>query len=81
MSKVKELYYAVNGNGQGVIFCTMPERNQKRKIWMGEIVSIYIRLVMQLESENLISLPSKMRWVDNPVKLNLNLDICLEELG
>lgn len=73
----KKLYYAVNGSGQGVIFCSVPERDDHRKIWLGEIVGLFASLVMQLESEG-FTLPV-LKWTDEPVMLELNLQVCSEE--
>lgn len=68
----KTLYYAVNGSGQGAVFTSSPLRDDHMKIWAGEIEGLYCQLVMQLEAEELISLPV-MTWSDEPVKLELNL--------
>lgn len=76
---MKVLYLAVNGSGQGVVFTSYPVRDDHRKIWVGEMVGIYSTLVMQLESEELISLPVDMTWNDEPIKLELNLHACSEE--
>lgn len=75
MSKVKKLYYAVNGSGQGMIFCSFPERDNHRNVWCGNMEGLYTRLVMQLESEQALSLPV-LSWKDEPVVLELKLDIC-----
>ena len=76
--KSKSLYYAVNGSGQGVVFTSPPVRDDRRKIWIGDMNGVYGRLVMQLESEELISLPI-IKWDDKPVLLELNMRICSEE--
>lgn len=72
---MKILYYAVNGSGQGLLFTSLPERNEHRKIWVGTIEGVYCRLIMQLEAEHIISLP-KITWENNPIKLELK--VCLE---
>jgi hypothetical protein len=71
----KTLYYAVNGNGQGVVYTSYPARDDNRKIWVGNIEGLYCTLVMQCESEELLSLPL-LKWSDNPVKLELNITVC-----
>ena len=76
---MKNLWYAVNGSGQGVIFCSAPSRDEHRKIWCGEMAGVYCSLVMELEAEGLITLPQAMKWGDEPVLLELNLKICSEE--
>lgn len=75
---VRTLYYAVNASGQGVIFTSYPLRDDKRRIWLGDMASVYTGLVMEMESEVLISLPV-MKWSDDPVKLELNLQVCSEK--
>lgn len=71
------LYYAVNGSGQGMVFTNMPVREEKRKIWHGDIVVLFTRIVIHLESEG-FKLPP-LKWTDEPVKLELNLKVCSEE--
>lgn len=70
----KELYYAVGGTGQGCIFSTKPERDEVRKIWVGDIVGCYMSVVMQMEFEGL-QLPS-LKWSDEPVKIKI--EVCIE---
>lgn len=72
----KELWYSVNGSGQGVIFCSAPYRDEHRKIWCGEISGIYCSLVMEMEADGLLTLPQTMKWSDEPVKLELSLKLC-----
>ena len=74
----KFLYYAVNGNGQGVIFTSYPARDEDKKIWLGMIEGVYSHLVMQFESEGLVALPV-IKWCNEPVKLELNLNVCSEK--
>ena len=69
------MWYAVNGSGQGVVFVDMPERDAHNKVWAGNIFGLYCRLVMELESEGLLSLPV-LKWSDEPVKLELNINVC-----
>ncbi len=71
----KTLYYAVHGNGQGVVFTSYPAREENRKIWVGNIEGMYCAIVMQHESEGLLSLPP-LKWSDSPVKLELNITLC-----
>lgn len=72
---MKILYYAVNGDGQGVLFTSYPIRDDKRKIWIGGMSGTYSSLVMEMEAEELMSLPV-LKWSDNPVKLELNIKVC-----
>lgn len=72
------LYYAVNGSGQGVVFVSHPIRDEKRKIWLGRMVGVYSRLVMQMESEGMVTLPA-LKWPDAPVRLEISLEVCSEE--
>ncbi len=74
-TKNKVLYYAVNGSGQGVLFTCPPVRDNHFKVWTGETYGVYTRMVMQLESEGLITF-RPMSWSDEPIKLELTLNIC-----
>ena len=74
----KDLWYAVSGRGQGCVFTTYPERDDHFKVWKGEIIGMYCNIVWQFEADGILSLPV-MSWRDEPVKLELNLKICLEE--
>ena len=76
--KNKVLWYAVSGSGQGCVFTTFPERNDHRKIWVGDIEGLYCSIVWQFEASGFISLPV-LSWKDDPVKLELNLKVCSEE--
>ena len=69
----KQLYYAVNGSGQGCVFASMPERDDHFKVWKGEIVGTYCSLVMQMESEG-FTLPP-LKWTDDPVTIEITLNI------
>lgn len=71
----KKLWYAVNGSGQGCLFTTYPTRNEHFKIWRGEMISSYIRTVMQMESEGEAFRLPAIRWEDEPVQLSLTLEI------
>ena len=75
---MKAVYYAVNGSGQGVVFVSYPVRDEKRRIWLGDMVSVYTRLLMELESEELVTLPA-MKWTDGPVRVELEVKVCSEE--
>ena len=70
---MRKLWYAVNGSGQGVVFTSRPIREDKRKVWLGEVVGLYCRLVMQMESEG-FKLPP-LKWSDEPKEIELNLKI------
>ena len=74
---VKILYYAVNGNGQGCVFISCPERDTHRNIWIGEMFGCYSTLAYQFESEG-FELPHGMKWSDEPIKLKLSLEVCDE---
>lgn len=74
----KELFYAVNGSGQGCVFTSMPFRDEHMKVWCGEIVGMFCTVVMQLEADGILSLPN-LKWTDEPVKLELKIDVCSEE--
>ena len=75
--KAKELWYAVNGSGQGVVFCSCPERDEKLKIWLGEMMGVYSNIAMQLESEGFIAFPP-LTWKDEPVMLEIKAEVCSE---
>ena len=70
----KTLWYAVNGSGQGCIFISYPERDEHRKIWVGDMMSSYTMVVCQMESEEQITLPA-LKWSDDPVKLELEIKV------
>lgn len=72
----KELYYAVNGSGQGCVFTDVPQRDHKRNVWVGEMEGVYSLLVMQLESEGL-ELPL-LKWGDDAVVINVDVSVCSE---
>lgn len=72
----KMLYYAVNGSGQGCVFTDMPQRDHKRKVWVGDMDGMYSCLVMQFESEGLELPPIK--WSDDPVVINVDVSVCSE---
>lgn len=67
----KELWYAVSGTGQGVLFTTKPYRDDYRKCWVGEVVGCISRAVMLFESEGLV-LPV-LKWSDEPVRLTMTI--------
>ena len=69
----KELYYAVNASGKGLIYTTYPIRDEKRNIWLGTISTVYAEIVSRLSFEGL-ELPN-LTWKDNPIKLNLTLSV------
>lgn len=72
---MKTLYYAVSGSGQACVYTSYPIRDEKRKVWLGEIIGMYCAIVMQLVAEGLITLPP-ITWKDEPVKLELNINVC-----
>ena len=69
----KELWYAVSGAGQASLFVGRPIRDEKRNVWLGEILPCYTITVMQLESEGFV-LPD-IKWKDEPVKIVLEIEI------
>lgn len=69
----KELWYSVSGTGQAGIFVNRPVRDEKRNVWLGEILPCYTIVVTQLESEGFV-LP-EIKWKDEPVKIALEIKI------
>lgn len=69
----RNLWYAVNGSGQGVVFTSRPERNDHFKIWCGEQQGCFSSLVMQMVSDG-FELPV-MTWKDEPVTIELVLNV------
>lgn len=67
-----DLYYAVSGSGQGVVYAGMPVRDQHFKCWIGEIVSC-LNMTVSLFEANGFPLPP-LKWSDEPVKLELTLN-------
>ena len=72
MGNTKNLWYAVNGSGQGVIFTSCPSRNQHYRCWEGEIIGLFCSLVAQFESEMLIELPA-MTWENEPIEIGVSM--------
>ena len=70
----KNLYYAVNGSGQGCVFTTFPVRDNHFKVWCGDQISCYTMAVSQMESDGL-ELPA-LKWSDEPIKIKLSAEIC-----
>ena len=68
----KTLYYATNGSGQAVVFTNLPEREERRKVWLGQVEGAYCRLIMQLEAEGLQLPPSK--WTDEPREITITIE-------
>ena len=68
----KKLYYAVNGSGQGCVFTSLPIREERRKVWLGNIEGLYCKLVMQMEAEGL-SLPP-LKWSDEPISIIITIN-------
>ena len=67
-----DLYYAVNGSGQGVVYVGRPVRNDHFKCWQGRIVSC-INMTVSFFEANGFDLPP-IKWSDEPVKLSLILN-------
>ena len=68
-----ELYYAVSGTGQGVVYKGRPFRDDHRKCWLGEMIGCVNTVVCLFEAEG-FELPA-IRWNDEPVKLELSLKL------
>jgi hypothetical protein len=69
---VKDIFYAVSRKGQGRIFTTMPKREERLGVWVGESVGCISMLVMMMASEG-FQMP-RLTWDDNPVKLTIELN-------
>jgi len=66
------IWYAVNGEGQGRIFTSLPSRDKHFKIWCAESVGCISMTAMLLESDGALSLP-ELTWKDDPVELELSI--------
>jgi len=67
-------WYAVNGSGQGMVFASQPERNEKRRVWMGEISSTVLRFFDWLETDCSLELPD-ITWRDEAVPMEMTISI------
>lgn len=72
MAKVKKLWYAVSGKGQGRVFTTYPVRDEHFKVWLAESVGCISMTAMLLESDGLLEFPP-MKWEDEPIELELSI--------
>lgn len=68
------IWYAVNGSGQGMVFASQPERNEKRRVWMGEISSAVLRFFDWLETDCSLELPD-ITWRDEAVPMEMTMSI------
>ena len=68
----KELWYAVNKDGRGNIFTSLPVRNEHFGIWEGTMMSCFSEMVEVFASEGL-NLPN-ITYINEPLKLTLTLD-------
>ena len=66
-----ELYYAVSGTGQGIVYQGRPFRDDHKKCWLGHVVGC-VNMVVSLFEANGFELPP-LKWSDDPVKLSLTL--------
>jgi len=66
------LWYCVSGSGQAKVFVTKPERNEKRRCWIGDINIAVIRFLDWLEVDCGYELP-EMSWKDEPVELIIDI--------
>lgn len=67
MTKIK-LWYCVNGGGQAKVFVTKPVRDEKRRIWVGDISLAALRFVDFLETDCAFTLPD-ITWNDDCVPI------------
>lgn len=72
------LWYAVNGSRQAMVFTSKPERDNKRKIWVGNISSATIRFMDWLEVDCGFELPS-MTWKDECREITVEADFVSED--
>lgn len=68
----KELWYAVNKDGRGNIFTSLPVRNEHFGFWEGTMMSCFSEMVDVFASEGL-NLPN-ITYIKEPLKLTLTLD-------
>lgn len=72
------LWYAVNGSGQAKVFSTQPVRDEKRRVWLGEIHSAVLRFIDYLETVCGYELPDTT-WKDEPVIIEMLINDEREE--
>ena len=69
----KDLYYAVSGTGQGLVFTQKPVRDEERRRWLGVQEPCFTMVLMYFESEGW-KFPL-LKWQDEPVKLTLSVKV------
>ena len=69
----KELFYAVNKDGRGNIFTSLPVRNEHFGIWVGAMMPCFSGVVDVFASEGL-SLPI-VTYNNEPQKLSLSIEL------
>lgn len=69
----KELFYAVNKDGRGNIFTSLPVRNEHFGIWEGAMVSC-ISGVVEIFAADGMNLPN-ITFKDDPRKLSLSIEL------
>ncbi len=71
MSVTINLWYAVNGSGQGRVFVTQPVRDERRRIWVGGINLAALRFIDFLETDCSFPLPD-ITWKDESVQISIS---------
>lgn len=69
----KELWYAVNKDGRGNIFTSLPVRNEHFGVWEGTMESCFSNVVESLAAEGL-PLPN-ITYNIEPQKISLTIDL------
>lgn len=69
----KKIYIATSKTGQMRVFTTMPEREEKFGIWVGESVGCISMVFMLFEADGL-QIP-KQKWSDDPIELELSISV------
>ena len=66
------LFFAVNRSGQGLVFSTIPVRDERRKVWVGDINAAAMSFIGCLETVYGFSLPD-ISWKDEPVTITIRI--------
>ena len=72
------LWYCINKSGQGKVFVTKPERDEHRRVWIGDINVAVLRFVDWLEVDCGHPLPD-ITWNDEPVLIDININYDYED--
>lgn len=70
----KELWYAVNRSGQGMVFMSKPEWDDRLGIWVGRQSGCVSAFFSELEYEGFFA-PPLQKCSDPPTRIILSLDI------